>query len=185
MFLIEDSHIGLIPYTHNDDADMFFCWHDIDTQKGYNCTYEQALEGFRRFEIDCFPFWTTAVDKKLNRRVGSLRLGLNEPCPDLAIWIYPQYRHRGYGTNSFALALKYIFSNYKYSEIAAGCFEDNLYSMRIIKKLGFIYYPDGDVVETDCFTGRDRTMQEFRITKSMIEGFAWYNSVATSDLSGS
>lgn len=172
MFLIEDSHIGLSPYTHHDDKDMFSCWLDMDTQKGYNCTYEQALEGFRHFEIERFPFWVTVVDKKLNTRVGSLRLGLDEPCPDLALWIYPQYRHRGYDTSAFVLALKYIFGNYQYPEIAAGCFEDNLYSMRIIKKLGSIHCPDGDVVEKDCFTGQDRIMQEFRITKSMMEGFS-------------
>lgn len=169
MFLIEDAHIGLLPYTHNDDADMFSCWLDIDTQEGYNCKYDQALEGFRRMEIERFPFWVTVVDKKLGRKIGSLRLGLDETCPDLAIWIYPQYRHRGYGAHAFALALKYIFSNYPYPAISAGCFEDNLYSMRIIKKLGFIRYPDGDVVEPDCFTGRDRAMQEFRISKSAID----------------
>ena len=72
----------------------------------------------------------------------------NHPACQLlrAIWIYPQYRHKGYGTNSFTLALKYIFDNYPYPEIAAGCFEDNLYSRRMLKKLGFIHYPDGDVV---------------------------------------
>ena len=171
MFLIEDAHIGLTPYTHNDDEDMFSCWLDMDTQKGYNCTQEQALKGFRHFEIERFPFWVTVVDKKLNARVGSLRLGLDETCPDLAIWIYPQYRRRGYGTGAFVLALKYIFDSDQYPEIAAGCFEDNLYSMRIIKKLGFVRYPEGDVVEKDCFTGQDRVMQEFRITKSMTEGF--------------
>lgn len=169
MFLIEDSHIGLTPYTHNDDKDMLSCWLDVDTQKGYNCKYEQAVEGFSRFEIERFPFWATVVDKKLDRRVGSLRLGLDEICPDLALWIYPRYRHRGYGTVSLALALKYIFSNFQYPEIGAGCFEDNLYSRRIIKKVGFIRYPDGDAVESDCFTGKDRIMQEFRITKGVME----------------
>lgn len=172
MFLIENSHIGLIPYTHNDDEDLLVCWFDMNTQRGYNCKYEQALEGFRRFEIERFPFWVTVADKKLERRVGSLRLGLDEICPDLAIWIYPQYRHRGYGMVSFALALKYIFEHYPYPEIAAGCFEDNLYSMRIIKKLGFIHYPDGDIVEPDCFTGEDRTMREFRIARCTVEGIA-------------
>lgn len=170
MFLIEDSRIGLAPYTHEDDGDMLSCWLDMATQKGYNCTYEQALEGFKRFEIDLFPFWVTIVDKELDRKVGSLRLGLDEPCPDLAIWIYPQYRHRGYGARSFALALKYIFCNDLYPEIAAGCFEDNLYSMQIIKKLGFVRYPDGDMTEPDCFTGQDRLMQAFRIRKSMKSG---------------
>lgn len=161
----------MTPYTHDDDGDMFSCWLDMDTQKGFNCKYEQAMEGFRHYEIELFPFWVTVVDKKLNKRVGSLRLGLDEPCPDLALWIYPQYRHRGYGASSFALALKYIFSSYQYPEIAAGCFEGNLYSMRIVNKLGFIHHPDGDIVEPDCFTGQDRTMRDFRIAKSVIEGF--------------
>ncbi len=169
MFLIENSYIGLTPYTHNDDEDMLSCWFDMETQKGYNCTYEQAMEGVRHFEVERFPFWAVVVDKKLDKRVGTLRLGLDEPCPDLALWIYPQYRNKGYGTASFALALRYIFSNYPYSEIAAGCFEDNLYSMRIIKTLGFIHYPDGDFVEKDCFTKQDRTMQEFRIRKGKME----------------
>ena len=172
MFLIESSLIGLTPYAHNDDEDMFSCWRDMSTQRGYNCTYEQALEGFRRLEIEQFPFWVTVVGKELDKPVGSLRLGLDEVCPDLAIWIYPQYRHKGYGTNSFPLALKYIFDSYPYPEIAEGCFEDNLYSMRMLKKLGFIRYPDGDVVERDCFTGQDRTMQEFRITKGRLALFA-------------
>ena len=92
MFLIESSLIGLTPYTHNDDEDMFSCWRDMSTQRGYNCTYEQALEGFRRLEIEQFPFWVTVVGKGLDKPVGSLRLGLDEVCPDLAIWIYPQYR---------------------------------------------------------------------------------------------
>lgn len=35
MFLIEDSLTGLTPYTHNDDGDMFTCWFDMDTQRGY------------------------------------------------------------------------------------------------------------------------------------------------------
>lgn len=167
MFLIEDARIGLAPYTHADDEELLACWLDADTQRGCNCRCEHALEDFRRFEIERFPFWVTVVDKELDRKVGSLRLGLDETCPDLAIWIYPQYRHKGYGGSSFALSLKYIFSQYSYPEISAGCFEDNLYSMRILKKLGFVHYPDGDAVERDCFTGQDRIMQEFRIAKSM------------------
>ncbi len=35
----------------------------------------------------------------------------------------------------------------------------------------YTHNDDSDVVETDCFTGKDRTMQEFRITKGMMEDF--------------
>ena len=43
MFIIENDLIGLAQYTHADDVDMFACWQDIDTQKGYNGIFDQTL----------------------------------------------------------------------------------------------------------------------------------------------
>ncbi len=37
----------------------------------------------------------------------------------------------------------------------------------------YTHNDDSDVVETDCFTGQDKTMQEFRITKDIMESFEW------------
>ena len=96
-------------------------------------------------------------------------MGLDEVCPDLAIWIYPQYRNRGYGTQSFALALKYIFIHYSYAEISAGCYEDNTNSLRMLKRTGFVRCPKGDIVESNCFTGEKTTQLEFRITNEILD----------------
>ena len=168
MFIIENDSIGLARYTHDDDVDMFACWQDKDTQKGYNGIFNQTFDEFKEFKIERFKFWVTVTDKKVNKKVGVLRLGLDEVCPDLAIWIYPQYRNRGYGTQSFTLALKYIFIHYSYAEISAGCYEDNVNSLRMLKRIGFARCPNGDTVESNCFTGEKTTQLEFRITNEIL-----------------
>ena len=167
-FLIEDSRIGLAAYTHKDDKDMYACWQDIETQKGYNGVFNQTFDEFIQYDIERFKFWVTVTDKQTREKVGVLRLGLDEHCPDLAIWIYPPYRNRGYGTQSFLLALQYIFEQYSYSEIAAGCFENNSNSLKMLNKIGFIRYPDGDEVEESAFTGMPITQMEFRITRNQV-----------------
>ena len=171
MFLIENDRIGLTQYTHDDDYDMFLCWQDRDTQKGYNGIFDQSFDDFRVHDIDRFKFWVTVVDKSSNTKVGTLRLGLDETCPDLAIWIYPQYRNRGYGKASFALALKYLFSNYPHNELSAGCFEDNHNSRRILEQLGFVRVPEKDETEENCFTGEPTVQQEYRLNRTDFLNF--------------
>ncbi len=170
MFLIENLTIGLEPYTHQDDYDMYLCWKDVDTQKGYNGIFDQTLDEFRKTDISRFKFWVTAVDKNMGERVGTLRLGLDETCPDLAIWIYPNHRNKGYGTKAFQLALEYIFDKYPYKEISAGCYCDNEHSLRMLDKIGFVRYPNGDEHETNCFTGEETTQLGFRIANSKVLG---------------
>ena len=156
-FLIENDTIGLAQYTHADDMDLFSCWQNIDTQKGYNGIFNQSFDEFQKFSIEQFKFWVTVTDKKTNHKVGVLRLGPDDVCPDLAIWIYPQYRNKGYGTKSFTLALTYIFSHYPYQEISAGCYADNTNSLKMLERIGFLHYPDGDTAETNCFTGEKQS----------------------------
>lgn len=165
MFIIENDRIGLTQYTHDDDYDMFICWQDHDTQKGYNGIFNQSFEDFCQFDIDRFKFWVTVVDKISHAKIGTLRLGLDETCPDLAIWIYPQYRNMGYGKDSFALVLKYLFTNHAYNELSAGCFEDNHHSRRILEQLGFVRCPDKDETEANCFTGEPTVQQEYRLKR--------------------
>ena len=168
MYLVENDLIGLVQYTHEDDRDFFECWQDIQTQKGYNGIFCQSFDEFSKQEISRFKFWVVIVDKRSNSKVGVLRLGIDEICPDLAIWIYPACRHRGFGKNAFRLALEYVFRYYKYDEISAGCYEDNAYSRRILESLGFIRFPEGDALEIDCFTGEPITQREYRIDRARI-----------------
>ena len=165
MYMIENEDIGLVPYTHEDDADMYLCWQDPQTQKEYNFVFNQPFEAFTKTDISRFKFWVTVIDKKLNQRIGVLRLGLDEICPDLAIWIYPPYRNQGYGTKAFRLALAYIFDNYPYQEIGAGCYCDNVYSLKMLHKLGFVRIPVEDEKEPNCFTGEETIQFSFKIEK--------------------
>ena len=167
MFLIENDAIGLRQYTHDDDYNMYLCWKDIDTQKGYNGIFDRSFEEFKEFDINRFKFWVTVTDKETNESVGVLRLGLGE-LPDLAIWIYPQYRNQGYGTQSFILALTYLFTHFEYPEISAGCYETNTASLKMLKKIGFERFPSEDQEEIDCFTGKITIQLEFRISKDKI-----------------
>lgn len=167
MFIIENDTIGLRQYTHEDDYKWYLCWKNIDTQKGYNGMFNVSFDDFcKSFDINRFRFWVTVIDKCTNESVGTLRLGLDEECPDLAIWIYPEYRNRGYGSASFKLALAYLFDNYDYQELSAGCYQDNIYSLKVLKKNGFKHHPEYDEKEIDCFTGNEIIQQEFRIKKN-------------------
>ena len=169
-YIAETDELGLLQYTHDDDFDMHCCWQDIDTQKGYNGAYYQTLEEYSQsINIGQFKFWVTVTDKSTGCKVGSLRLGSDEEHPDLAIWIYPEYRNKGYGVKSFRLSLEYIFKNFNLDEIWAGCFTDNKYSMAILTKLGFEHCPEYDEVEPHFITGEDTTMFEFKLRKDRFE----------------
>ncbi len=168
MMFIEDEKICLVQYTHNDDKDMYQCWLDIGTQKGYNFRFDMSYDDFCKSDIDRYPFWVTIIDKYMEQRIGVIRLGLNAICPDLAIWIYPEHRSKGYGTRAYTLALKYIFNYFEFKEISAGCYEDNMCSMKMLEKIGFIRYPDGDEKEENVFTGEEICQLEFRITKEKL-----------------
>lgn len=165
MYIIENEKIGLIQYTHDDEYDMYMCWQDIDTQKGYNFILTESFDEFKDDDISKFKFWVVIEDKITKEKVGVIRLGLDEKCPDLAIWIYPQYRNQGYGTNAFKLALSYIFNNFHYQEISAGCYEDNIYSIKMLENIGFIRYPEGDEKEINIFTNKEITQLEYRFKK--------------------
>ena len=110
---------------------------------------------------DMYECWQDReVEKAYN---GIMRLGLDEVCPDLAIWLYKPYRGKGFGTEAFRLALRYLFKTYGYEELSAGCYEDNEASQNMLSKVGFWRRPDRDEKEESCFTGELITQQEYRI----------------------
>lgn len=94
--ITESNRIGFVQYTHDDDADMLICWQDRDTQKGYNYAFDGSLNDLSSIDISAFPFWVVVVDKDSGAKIGVLRLSSREE-QDLAIWIYPNYRGKGYG----------------------------------------------------------------------------------------
>ena len=165
MHLIKNDTIALMPYTPDDALDFYRCWQDLDTQKGYNYKFDDSISDFSGIEIERFKFWVTVRDIKTNEKVGVLRLSPDEIDPDLAVWIFPEYRNMGYGKNGMHLALKYIFENISFGAITAGCFERNKYSQKILERIGYKHEPNSDTIETDSFTGEKIKMLMYRITK--------------------
>ena len=162
-YIAENNRIAFVQYTHEDDCDMFACWQDRDTQKGYNYAFDGSLDNLSSIDITDFPFWVVVVEKASDAKIGVLRLSSGEE-QDLAIWIYPNYRGMGYGTEAFSLAVDYIFRNMNLRRIYAGCYCDNKASLRMLEKVGFIRYPAGDQREQNCFTGEPTTQLSFVLT---------------------
>ena len=159
-YIAENNRIGFVQYTHADDCDMLACWQDHETQKGYNYAFDGSLDDLRGIDITAFPFWVVVADKASGAKVGALRLSGGEE-PDLAIWVYPQHRGNGYGTEAFSLAVDYIFRSMNLRKIYAGCYCDNKASLRMLEKVGFVRYPAGDQQEVNCFTGEPTTQLSF------------------------
>lgn len=165
-YIAENDRIGFVQYTHADDRDMLTCWQDRDTQKGYNYAFDGSLDDLSSIDITAFPFWVVAVDKPSGAKVGVLRLSCGEE-QDLAIWIYPNYRGIGYGTEAFSQAVDYFFRNMNLRKIYAGCYCDNRASLRMLDKVGFIRYPAGDQQEENCFTREPTTQLSFVKTNAI------------------
>lgn len=171
MYLCENENIGLMQYTHADDQDMYLCWLNEETQRGFNHKFQMSFTEFTQCDITRFPFWAVIVHKQTQQKIGTLRLGISSGDTDLAIWIYPQYRAQGFGTQAFQLALTYVFSNYKYNAIYAGCYQDNVKSRKMLERIGFSRLFAEDIVEENCFSGEKTVQQVFIMTRDMWEKY--------------
>ena len=164
--LIEDNKLMLRAYTEADALDFLACWQDAATQRGYNFILPENAQSSLFGEIAAFPFWAVAVEKSTGNKLGVLRLSPEKEQPDLAIWVYPAHRGKGWGSCMYRLALEYLFAN-GYDAIYAGCFPFNTPSMRILKKNGFVRWPEGDVKEINVFDGSEIVMLGFKCRRNM------------------
>lgn len=159
-----DARVALAEYLPDeDDAERYDCWRDSGTEDGYNSKF-----GFGSFEEFCAwkhaersRFYATIIARDGGSRVGAVFLSPAGSPPDLAIMIYPDFRHRGYGTSAFALAAEHCFSALKCGEIFAGCYEGNTASMKMLEKCGFTPHAEGNEQETHYLTGEARWQLDF------------------------
>jgi len=157
--LMEDDLIALVPYSEEDEKDFLSCWQDEVTQRGYNFILPEKADAHIFGKISDYPFWVVAVEKSTGHKLGVLRLS-PDAAPDLAIWVYPEYRGKGWGGRMYCLALEYLFLH-GYDTIYAGCFSFNKPSLRILEKNGFICWPEGDTKEISVFDGSEIIMLGF------------------------
>lgn len=168
---IEDDILSLVQYTHEDDIDLYNCWLDIDTQKGYNVKSDnEPFDPSDTQDISNFPFWATIFDKVSGKFIGVVRLS---PPPyddcDLAIWMYKPYRNMGYGTRAFRLGVIYCLDYLGLENVGAGCYENNTASQKMLQKIGFVRDEKNDSHETDAFTNEPIIQQAFIIKKSNLQ----------------
>lgn len=71
--------------------------------------------------------------------------------PDLSIAVFPEFRGLGYGSEAYALAVRYIFENLALDHLVAGSREDNAASIRMLEKASFVRRAEKDEVYDNKF----------------------------------
>jgi len=151
MVFFESESLLYAPYTHADDGELLRTWADVGTKRGYNYAGGMTAEMLAAVDIGRYPFWSVVVQRESGQRVGVLRLSGGES-PDLAIWVYPEFRGCGIGREAFSAATEYLLEH-GYERIYAGCYENNRASLAMLKRAGYRRMRELDEAETDAFTG--------------------------------
>ena len=153
--LIEDEILCLIPYTHDDDLELYKCYKDKHSILGFNYKLNGSFDQFQKMiNIDLYPFWATILHKSTQKKIGCVRLSPFASSPDLSIWIYKRYRRHGYGRCAYCLALRYCFFELGFTEILANCYEDYEAGRRFLETLHFTRNPSHDLNERSVVTGK-------------------------------
>ena len=128
---LSDEVLCLCEYLPAQDGrEIYDCWRDKDTQKGYNFVFDKTFESFPVERPVKSRFIAAIIRKEDDRAVGCLFVSPENTPPDLAIMIYKPFRGMGYGTRAFSLGAKYCFETMGLDKIYAGCYPDN--EMRIV-----------------------------------------------------
>ena len=158
---ITDLVISLCEYIESeDDLDLYNCWQDKDTQSGYNHKPAESFEEFSKGAIKS-RFIATIVRLSDLVSIGSIFVSPENTPPDLAIMIYKPYRGKGYGTRAFSLGVKYCFEVLLLDYIYAGCYPNNISSLKMLHKCGFRPHPEGNQEEKHYLTGEDITQLDY------------------------
>lgn len=170
---IKNDIISLAEYMPSDDVDGYNDWLDEETQRGYNHKFTKTFDEYSKEGL-AFPFEASIVLNKNNSLIGSIGVSeMNDlQLPDLAIRIFKPYRNQGFGTMAFAMGAKYCFDFLGLEKIYAGCYPDNIKSMKMIEKCGFVPHPAGNIEETHYITGELVTQFDFVLTK---ENFIYHD----------
>jgi RimJ/RimL family protein N-acetyltransferase len=142
---------------------LYESWLDPDVQRGFNGIYAASFEEFsKRNKIDRPTRFSSMI--RLNSTgeiIGTVGVSPPEDIADLTIRIFKAYRRQGYGTSAFALATKYVVDELKIEKLHAGAYADNIVSQKMLKKCGYIPYPEGNITEKHYITGEDIVQMDY------------------------
>ncbi|HAN20070.1 MAG: hypothetical protein A2Y15_05250 [Clostridiales bacterium GWF2_36_10] len=157
---ISNNQISLVEYLPSDDKNSYNDWLDIETQKGYNYKFNETYDNFSKSGIRQ-RFYSTIILNSDNTIIGNIAISPINSIPDLAIRIYKPYRKQGYGTMAFMLGTKYAVDILRLDEIHAGCYQDNISSLKMLEKCGYIPFPEGNQNEKHFLTGEEIVQLDF------------------------
>lgn len=167
---IENEVIYLADITVDDIKLLYDSWNDYDTILGYNYRLPYTYSEYVDYCKTQNHSWSPVIIKKDNNvTIGRVGLSPDLSVPDLSITIFKPYQEKSYGTQAFMLAIKYCFDVLNMDKIFAGAYEDNVRSIKMIKKCGFIPHPDGNILEKHILTGEDRLQLDFVVYREPIQ----------------
>ena len=171
---VKNDTISLAEHLPEDNWDLYNGWFDEEIQKGFNFKITKTFEEYVAQNIERKEFHLTSncaiILNESNKLIGSIGVSMfpGEP-DDMSIRIFKPYRNQGFGTIAFSLGVKYCFEILKLDKIYAGCYPDNIRSIKMIEKCGFKPNPEGNIAETHYITGEPVTQFDFIITKEDYE----------------
>jgi len=171
---IKNDIISLAECLPEDYEDLYNGWFDEEVQRGYNFKFEKTYDEYVKQNIEREEFHVTSncaiILNENNKLIGSVGVSMYPDEPDdLSIRIFKPYRNQGFGTMAFALGAKYCFYVLGLEKIYAGCYPDNIRSMKMIEKCGFVPHPEGNIEEKHYITGEPVTQFDFVLRKEDLK----------------
>lgn len=158
---IAGNGLCLVEYLPCDCAADYQDWLDPETQRGYNFIQEMPYEAYQNRSHPHRLYAVIVREAEPEIPLGVIMLSPPTSVPDLAIRVFAPYRGQGIGTRAFALAANYAAEELHLDTIHAGCYEGNERSERMLRKCGFVRFPEGDQQEEHYLTGEPITQYEY------------------------
>ena len=178
-YLTKSSRIGLCLPSSEDDRLSYDLWRDPAVQRNLNFKAEvQTFEEWRKEkgrpykghdEAGCW-LNCSIILLETQQFIGLVSLGSLTSLPELIIFLCPDRRGKGYGTEAVRLVAEYAFTRLNIESIGGGAMTFNQASLRMQEKVGFLRAPEQDYTAEDVWQGGEVTELSFVLTKKRWEG---------------
>jgi len=173
-YLTKSSRIGLSLPSSEEDRLIYDLWRDPAVQRNLNFKAEvQTFEEWRKGKgrpyqghdeagcwLDC-----SIILLATQQFIGLVSLGSLTSPPELIIFLCPDRRGKGYGTEAVRLVAEYAFARLNIESIGGGAMTFNQASLRMLEKVGFVRAPAQDYTAEDVWQGGEATELSFVLTK--------------------
>lgn len=152
--------LSLVECLPRDDEACYKNWFDKETQNGFNFILDETFDEYCKNESNQ-RFTAIILRNDDNTIIGSVSISPLNTTPDLAIWLFRPFRRQGYGTLAFSLATKYAVETLHINELHAGVYQDNINSIKMLEKCGYIPFPQGNLIEKHYLTGENTVQMDY------------------------